>query len=147
MAKEYVALSIQKNQSQAQPSSHLSKKAAGIGAGTGIGIGEVNKQRQGNEPPNRQQNFNQNKGANQKKFNPPSFSAVNPSAQDMKVSRRNYMRVAALMMANGHDENHSNGVNMHYDSEASLIMSSDNNRSSCATVLMISVIHLKYRTS
>jgi hypothetical protein len=88
MAKEYVTLSVQKNRSQSHLSSQHSKKAAGTG--TGIGIGEVNKQRQGNEPQNRQQNFNQNKGANQKKFNPASFSAVNPSAQDMKVIRRNY---------------------------------------------------------
>jgi hypothetical protein len=64
-------------------------------------------------------------------------------------------------VANGHDENHSNGVNIHYKSEASRSISSDNNRRNCncihcgehgdrsvaATVLMISVIQLKYRTS
>lgn len=86
MAKEYVTLCIQKNRGQTPPSSQHSKKAA-IATGTGIGIGEVNKQRQAGEPPNRQQNFNQNKYANQKKINPASFLAVNQSAQDMKVSR------------------------------------------------------------
>lgn len=85
MAKEYMTLCIQRNRSQTQPYSQHSKKAA-VATGTGIGIGEVNKLRETSAPPNKQQNFNQNKSASLRKMSSASFLDVNPSVEDMKVS-------------------------------------------------------------